>query len=120
MFYYGPFIEQSAIAQLQESDRARTIDAIEILRRHPSSAGQAALLARFERFREQWKDFDPQKSGTEMKQKWTAGNQAGLEMSLVRALSQSVEYRRHADRLEELARLCVTDECRAEAARMLR
>jgi len=120
MFYYGPFIEQSAIAQLQESDRARTIDAIEILRRHPSSAGQAALLARFERFREQWKDFDPQKSGTEIKQKWTAGNQAGLEMSLVRALSQSVEYRRHADRLEELARLCVTDECRAEAARMLR
>jgi len=95
-------------------------DAIETLRQHMSGRAPAALLERFRRFHEEWKDFDSQKAGADSRRKWDRTDQAGLELALVRALSQSAGYRRNPDKLQELAKLCVTEACRAETVRMLR
>ena len=120
VLYYSPVIEQAAIAQIDDRNSRMVFDAIETLRQHMSGPALAALRDRFRRFHEEWKDFDPQKADTDSRKKWDSTNQSGLEMALVRALSQSASYRRNPDKLEELAKLCVTDACRAETARMLR
>jgi hypothetical protein len=120
VLYYSPVIEQAAIAQLDAPNPRMAFDAVETLRQHMSGPALAALLDRFRRFHDEWKDFDPQKSGDDSRKKWDSTNQSSLEMALVRALSQSQSYRRIPDKLEALAKLCVTDACRAEAARMAR
>jgi hypothetical protein len=115
--YYSPFIEQQAIAQLDDPSTFLAGDAIRTLAQHPSADSSPAILARLRRFHEEWKDFDPQKSAPEVLQKWQAGNQDFLQMELVRTLARSANYRRNADKLDELAKLCVTDSCRAELQR---
>jgi hypothetical protein len=118
--YYGPFVEQQAIAQLDDPDSQVNMDAVLTLSRHPSAPALAALLDRFRRFHEEWKEFDSQKSAPEIIQKWQKGNQANLEQNLARALAQSADYRRKPDKLDELAKLCITDPCRAEIQRNYR
>jgi len=118
--YYSPVVEQAIIAQLDDPTPRMVQDAIETLRLHTSPPGIAALLARFRKFHEEWKDFDPQKSSPEARSKWDSRNQHGLEMALFRAIAQSTDYRRNADKLQDLAQLCVTEECRSGATRFLR
>jgi DNA-directed RNA polymerase subunit F len=98
--YYSPPIEKAAIAQLDDPSPIATSDAIQVLRTHATEPGLAALLDRFRRFHEEWKDYNPQQPDPVRRQKWDSRNEGSLELSLVRALSQSSEYRRHADRLE--------------------
>lgn len=118
--YYGPAVETAAIAQLDEATSPPVLDSIQVLRAHPSPVAQAALLARFRRFHQEWKDFSPPQADPKRRQEWESRHESAIELELVRALSQSPEYRRHAERLEELAGLCVTDACRAEAQRRAR
>ena len=120
VLYYSSFVEQAAIAQLDDANSRQAHDAAEVLRQHPSGPGQAALLARLRQLHDEWKGFEFQKASAEQQEKWAKGNVAGLELELARALAQSQEYRRKPDRLAELAQLCVTDECRAETQRMAR
>jgi hypothetical protein len=118
--YYSPVVEQAIIAQLDDPANALVQDAVETLRLHPSAAAIAALLARFRKFHEEWKDFDPQKSDPESRHKWDSRNEHGLEMALYRAVAQSPDYRRSPEKLQELAQYCVTDQCRSGATRFLR
>ena len=118
--YFGPAVEKAAIAQLDDPSPIAVSDAIQILRAHFSAAAGAALLDRFRRFHDEWKDFDPQKPPSDRRRQWDAHNQGSIELALVRALSQSSDYRRDAEKLNDLARLCVTDACRSEALRMAR
>jgi len=117
--YYAPIVEQAIIAQLDDPTPGPVQDAVETLRVHPSAPATAALLARFRKFHEEWKDFDPQKSDAESRGRWDSRNQHGLEMALFRAIAQSPDYRRNAEKLQELAQLCVTDQCRSGATRFL-
>src|SRR5271168_3866287 len=57
--YYSPVIEQAAIAQLDDPASVMVSDAIQTLRAHPDGLALAALLARFRKFHDEWKDFDP-------------------------------------------------------------
>jgi len=116
--YYSPFVEQQATAQLEDPSSLLAADAIRTLAQHPSADASAALLARLRRFHEEWKDFDPQKSAPEVLEKWQAGNQDFLQMELVRTLARSANYRRNPEKLDDLAKLCVTDACRAAIQRM--
>jgi len=120
VLYYSPLIETTASAQLFDPNSRFAYDALEILRRHESAGSLAVLLDRFHAFHEQWKDFDPQKSASETQEKWRLGNQASFELALARAIGQSQPYRRNAEKLQSLAANCVTDQCRAELARMAR
>jgi len=115
--YYSPFLEQQAIAQLDDPSAVLASDAVHILATHPRAAATAALVARLKRFHEEWKDFDPQKSAPEVIQRWQATNSAWLESALVSALARSANYRLNPDKLAELARLCVTGACRAQLQR---
>jgi hypothetical protein len=119
VLYYSPLIEQAAIAQLDDPNPGMAHDAVQTLRLHPSGPAMAALLARFRRFRDEWKGFDLEKSDAESRRKWATKNQSGLENALVYALGQSPEYRRNPDKLQELAQLCVSAQCRSETARFL-
>jgi hypothetical protein len=116
--YFGPPVEKAAIAQLDEEASPPVLDAIQILRAHSSPATQAALLNRFRRFHDEWMDFSPQQSDPERRQKWDRRHASAIELELVRALSQSADYRRNLERLHDLAQYCVTDACRAEIQRM--
>jgi hypothetical protein len=118
--YYSAPIEKAAIAQLDDSSLMAANDAVRVLSAHPSAPALAALLNHFRRFREQWKDFDPQKAAAEALQKWNSTNQQGLESDLVRAIAQSPDYRRHPDMRQQLSQLCVTDRCRSEVLRFSR
>jgi len=115
--YYSPFVEEQAIAQLDDADFRVNTDAVRTLSTHSSGPALAALLDRFRRFHEEWKDFDPKNAPPDAVQKWESKNQANLELTLVRALAQSPDYRRHPDMLQQLAQLCITDACRAETQR---
>jgi hypothetical protein len=118
--YYSPAVEQAIIAQLDDPTPGPVQDAVETLRQHPSAPATAALLARFRKFHEEWKDFDPQKSDPDSRHKWDSRNEHGLEMALFRAVAQSPDYRRSPEKLQELAQYCVTDPCRSGATRFLR
>ncbi len=115
--YYSPFLEQQAITQLDDPDSRLVIDAVRILSVHTSGPALAALLDRLRRFHDEWKDFDPKNAPPDAVKKWQSRNQPGLESSLVHALAQSPNYRRQPEMLQQLAQLCITDSCRAEAAR---
>ena len=120
VLYYSQFVENAAVAQLQDANPRAVQDAAEMLRWHPTAPAQAALYARFQQFHEEWKDFDPAKAPADVRQKWDRSNAAGLELALVRAIAQSQPYRRNAEMLEQLGKLCVTDACRAEVMRMMK
>src|SRR5262249_52283573 len=40
VLYYSPFVEDAAVAQLQDSSERAVYDAVEVLRQHPSGPGQ--------------------------------------------------------------------------------
>jgi hypothetical protein len=115
--YYSPFVEQQAIAQLDDPDFRRNSDAVRILSVHTSATAVAALLDRFRRFHQEWKDYDPKTASPDVIHKWDSRNQAGLELNLARAVASSPAYRRKPDMLEQLTPLCITDACRAEIQR---
>jgi hypothetical protein len=118
--FYSPFLEQQAIAQLDDADFPLVTDAIRTLSTHSSGPALAALLDRFRRFHEEWKAFDREKSPPEIVHKWESKNQANLELTLARALAQSPGYRRQPEMLQQLAQLCITDACRSETLRYAR
>ena len=116
--YYSAAIEKAAIAALDDPNPQFAIDAATTLAAHPSDAAQAAVLDRLRRFHDEWQGFDLQSASPDSKHNWEVRHQAGLQMELVRALARSGAYRRHPDKLDELAKLCVTDTCRSEIQRM--